>query len=780
MPAPLLKHLNRSLCCACRHLHQYRLYSSHSAVAYSATHTAPPQTRAHDDHLQEIDISDIPDAYSTLPDGVHAAPDSERPPSKKSKSKSKSKSKAKEISEKDLRPRRNPLEPNKVDLHLASIHAAGLEPTLADIERCRPLRQEPSYSPDYLDQYSELLDTLCRSFSKEQLRGFCVSYSLGRSFSHRGRRKAEYAEAIMEQQWGWPSLRRLEKEKRDKTEISVRSFDVSPAQLFLILGKDGADLLQLSLDFNVHISMTPKPLALRAEGVRGSLKALTERIEELKEDIVEDRFELPNRKPIRPELVQRISRIAGAYVENVGDVGQVRVCAKNEHDLQNARRLSIRAACDVQNHTPPPLMSYLPSEVPVSSLAALFSALYALFPFFSPRSLPWTMNTGGAFRIRRVGQWLGEDPTEDVEKTGGLAGGRGQLQHLSHGTQDLRDILQDEFPDIGAQYGSPSRSVTASFGHVLLTSNGAARRASILPPFKGSSPFKKVFEWLATGQMDRTFIPSVPTFLLKTPPAEQRILHRLVYQAFAPDAESVVYASPSDATDKSIASAPNRLVKFEIVLSKTKQPASEAYASAPSTEDSHAQVDNLEELGEESVIGTEDGVHQNEPSSVQPESIDLPSQCWLGSERTVDLVMPDRPMDARISVFQSTLVSPSLQPDELQTYISDLKAFLDYKDPNARKPDPPLSIVYDGVTYILHTSASVRQGVESAGVLSESILDLESNQKSTVCQVVCDKPQDEDAWGLFLRDCDRLTATTYRKGTYQEGPLGVDGQSGAL
>lgn len=45
---------------------------------------------------------------------------------------------------------------------------------------------------------------------------------------------------------------------------------------------DGADLLQLSMQYNVHISLTFNPLALRVEGLRGSLKGLSEYISSLK------------------------------------------------------------------------------------------------------------------------------------------------------------------------------------------------------------------------------------------------------------------------------------------------------------------------------------------------------------------------------------------------------------------------------------------------------------------------------------------------------------------
>ena len=55
---------------------------------------------------------------------------------------------------------------------------------------------------------------------------------------------------------------------------------------------------------------------------------------------------------------------------------------------------------------------------------------YALYPYFSPRSLPFTMHTNGSFRIRRVGEWLEFGSREDVRRTGGLAGGDAHISTL--------------------------------------------------------------------------------------------------------------------------------------------------------------------------------------------------------------------------------------------------------------------------------------------------------------------------------------------------------------
>lgn len=46
--------------------------------------------------------------------------------------------------------------------------------------------------------------------------------------------------------------------------------------------KDGLDLLRLVNDFSVRISTIPKPLALKVQGLRSSLRQISERIGNLK------------------------------------------------------------------------------------------------------------------------------------------------------------------------------------------------------------------------------------------------------------------------------------------------------------------------------------------------------------------------------------------------------------------------------------------------------------------------------------------------------------------
>ncbi|KIK40011.1 hypothetical protein CY34DRAFT_289306 [Suillus luteus UH-Slu-Lm8-n1] len=324
MSSPLLR-TSRSLCSSCLSWRRYRLYSSQAAFATSAVPTS---------NQTESLSAGLTDALAKkkMPKRAQAHRET----------------KAGELVGNDTPSQsRNPLEPTRVDLYLASIHAAGLEPTLDDIERCRPKRHSSPESSKYAEEYNNLSDTLCRSFSKEQLRKFTELYNLDPIWTRCSRRKVEYAESIIEKQWNWPSLKEIERRQRDRTEVVIKTFSVTPSQLFLILGKDGADLLQLSMQYNVHISLASNPLALRVEGLRGTMKQLTEHLSELKKGIIDEIVELPSKQPIRQDLVQRISRLAGAYVENLGHKGKIRICAKDTDKMDTAKRLAIRASTEV-------------------------------------------------------------------------------------------------------------------------------------------------------------------------------------------------------------------------------------------------------------------------------------------------------------------------------------------------------------------------------------------------------------------------------------------------
>ena len=115
----------------------------------------------------------------------------------------------------------------KVDAFLASLQTTGSQPSLEDLERGRPREHPHPESTLYAKQYNEVMEHLNRSFTKEQLRQFGEKYQLDPRLWRSGRRKADYARAIMEDAWGLPSLRDIEKRKREKTEVVTESEQVS-------------------------------------------------------------------------------------------------------------------------------------------------------------------------------------------------------------------------------------------------------------------------------------------------------------------------------------------------------------------------------------------------------------------------------------------------------------------------------------------------------------------------------------------------------------------------
>ena len=121
----------------------------------------------------------------------------------------------------DLVPSKDPLADTPLELYLKKILESGSDPTLLDIERCRPERHtENVESMRYVQEYNALVEKLCRSFSRRQLREFTILYNLDLRAI---RTKHQFAELIIEKQWKWPSLKEVQKRHRDRTEISVKS-----------------------------------------------------------------------------------------------------------------------------------------------------------------------------------------------------------------------------------------------------------------------------------------------------------------------------------------------------------------------------------------------------------------------------------------------------------------------------------------------------------------------------------------------------------------------------
>ncbi|KAJ3879080.1 hypothetical protein F5051DRAFT_326654 [Lentinula edodes] len=626
-------------------------------------------------------------------------------------------------------PSRNLLEESKIQSYLDHIAETGNTVTLADITRLRPNIHSDPETPEYEEEYNALIDRLCRSFSKKQLYSFVKMLEI--EGSRRGSAKRHSAVQIVEDGWNWPSLAKVKARKRDWSEVLSQSFPLDPRQSFLILGKgasfDGANLHALSNKYNIHIGFTTRPLSLNAEGLRGALKQLEKHITLVKEDIVEEYYGLSFEKPILAELLHRISRLSGAFTETFGE-DKIRISYRKSDPRAAfiAKRLLTHVLCDVQFFMTFSILVHIPPEAPKSTPVplAMFPSSYALYPFLSTRSLPWNVTASGAFRARKVAEWIGINPMEDVQKSGGLELGRGQVLDMEGNTADLRQKLFSHLPEPS---GRNSRVVSASFGHVLLTPPPSSN-ASFIPPLQGSWPLSNLSRWIRERHIGRLFTPFLPAPVLQLTPQKQQLLHRLLYEAHS-----------TGNTQQS-----THIIEFEMVL---------PLATIDKNGIPELAFDSRHE---ESSIPTTGTTHTR-----------LDHMCRIGNQFIVDLMLPDRPMDIRFSVFDSSVLPQKLWPTELQKYFEDLSFFFYDGESNASPPNAPVTMLLNDVEYRLRSSVSVRQTQAdthapqseiSIPTISESILDLEVDDKSTVCQINCHAPSTDEDWRAFLKGCDFMSA----------------------
>ncbi|KAI5124632.1 hypothetical protein M0805_004241 [Coniferiporia weirii] len=504
------RQLHQSLRLLCRHQCRRRLYSVNAAAfqhrSPDTTHGDPVASSSSQTVVLPGGSPEIPRAAST---------DEVKSPAKKRKRKALSG---------DADPDNPRQTHNKVDSFLASLRAGGIEPTLDDLRRLKPQTRPSADSPNYAPAYADLVDRLCRTFSKDQLRQFGKELKFGGGLTRGKRKKTEYAESIMEKLWGWENLKELERQKRDMSEVISKSFPASASELFLLLGKDGSELLQISTDYNVHISVTPNPLSIRIEGFKKSLEKLESLISERRKAIVEEIVELPTRSPLSPSLLQQISRIANAYIENVGHKGRIRICANDPVRIEKAKRIALRATVNVDHASNTPLLACLPSRA-TSLSPEIFPATYALFPFLPERTSPWTSTAGCTFRSRKVGEWLGVTGEMQSSTSTNVLSGGGRLLDENGTESRLEDIIGNAFPDpLG------SRIITATTGHILITAKSEQGRQSLLPPFPGHWQYPEFMKWMQKGSAHRMFVPSLPVPLQDAPPDEEKIIHRLSYR----------------------------------------------------------------------------------------------------------------------------------------------------------------------------------------------------------------------------------------------------------
>ncbi|TRM65678.1 hypothetical protein BD626DRAFT_427196 [Schizophyllum amplum] len=537
--------------------------------------------------------------------------------------------------------------------------------------------------------------------------------------SRRGKRrrnKTEWATLIMEKRWRWPELEGVLKERRDWSEQASEVHPVDAKEAFLLLGPDGSNLKSLSVRYNVHLSFSSRPMYVKAEGYKGSVDQLRESIKEFREGIIEDTFSLPIRQPVSDDLLHRISKRVGAFLQNERP-GVIRITyvAGQQHTLAQAQRLLARRVCETEGTSQTSVLAYAPADINSLKPLSMFPQAYSLYPFLAQRSTLQTLNVSGAFRVRKVGDWLHVHGSEEVERTGGLSRRKGKNIGLDQDHHDIREALMQALP--GDIPEGMQRKISASTGHILFT-RPPAKISTLVPPLTGTWSLDSFVKWVKDNRAPHIFCSDLPSPLQTAVPRQQDQLHRLIYQAVDPESEG-------------------HFISVEALMQNTEQ----------------AEQHELE-----------DGETAAPPNK-------LSVSCTSGVERQLPIMLPDRPLDIRFSVADSRNLSTEQLPKELQHYLADLNAFI-FEGGDRQRPITPLIVQHEGRAYVVHSSQSVGRSVvpithrvftsddpkdTDTCATKERVLDLEGAERANVCRVEVARWDEDEEWEMFLRTCDRLT-----------------------
>ncbi|KAF8642291.1 hypothetical protein AX16_009561 [Volvariella volvacea WC 439] len=588
----------------------------------------------------------------------------------------------------------------KVEEYLDQLAATKTTLTLEDIERYRPKSHAKPGTPQYEEDYHNVVETLVRSFTRQQLHKFIDLYGLGRP-SHRTKRN--YAVAIVERQWNWPSLTELQRRHKDNTEVITMVHPLNAQQSFHILGSDGSNLLSLSTKYNIRMSLSADPLALRAEGIRGSLRQLENEIDTLRKSIITETFKLPRVKNIPSQYLQRISRLSGAFVENI-DNGMIRISYKNTDPkaADMAKRLATQIIIDDSINAT--LVLSVPREEDHEESG--HPRTYSLYPFLSSNQVPWTANSKNLFRLRQVGNWLG------VTDSTSVAGAGMSISNMYSTDGSLFDVihwLSSTKPPAHESQGY-QRTLVASLGHSLFYSPGQG--PTFVSPVEGSLPWTELRPWIHDHRATRTFCPSIPILGHEGFTRASSAIRRLVYMA-----------AGGVSNENTI-----ELEVFEPKMGNSS---------------SNIPLDETPEL-----------------------------RCWVGRKSTAEVLLPDRPMDLRLSILDRYMVSHMALPDSLKAYIDQHQAHWSQEGIDSHsEPEPPLRISYRGTVYTLFSYTFVRRNVQVAqpllstsegGITTmfEHVVDLSSSQRYSECKISFDIMESESSITTFLQECDRLNMRT--------------------
>ncbi|KAG9005278.1 hypothetical protein FRB93_009832 [Tulasnella sp. JGI-2019a] len=593
--------------------------------------------------------------------------------------------------------------------------------SLDDLLKLRPAM---AYSPDvnaprYRKMYETVRKKIDRSFTQRQL--FQLLRKMGPGPLIEGTvttapaEKGEAIRRILNLHWDMPEP--VEPESR---KIITHDEPISSDQLFLLLGKDGSNLIKVAREYKVAIqptSVESASLSLAIQGQQRSVQAVRsyfrQRLKAAQTFILE---------PLVPgavgsDVAQTISRVSGAYFD-INDPQKLRVTANDRNSYQAALRLTNRACFQ---KTASPLLIHTPASELDRSPAALY-------PYLSSEPLPWTLGRSSAFRVRRLGGWQKIDSESSNEEGGNpIPSQFGSFVSVDEKPFDLKDALLGPLPPLPQGH---TRSVSAQTGHLVFPST-SSERTTFTPLVPGAHSTTDLMQRLTTsseGLSSRVFVRSCPA-----PSDEQYEIN-------------------------------NGTLTWRL-----------KYRSRPrglnhDTHPSHA-------------ISQKTLVAEYRPAIHAPgetfTSIEL--HCWIGDETRVDVAFPERPLDMSYYAFDHVAIGWSDIPQRLKGCASMIEKSGRMDASNLLPLKGLNSVVWNGTEFFLDRCESVQSQSppesQSEGsrvtIMTEICDDLDSKVK-TSCHVVTSTglgSTSADSWTRFMHGCHEVSSRPYARPQARRNPF---------
>ncbi|KAH7334593.1 hypothetical protein B0J17DRAFT_113020 [Rhizoctonia solani] len=703
---------------------------------------------------------------------------------------------------------------------------------------------------EYKALYAATEGTITRGFTVAQLKRFERETRVQKGYkkvelpSGKTTSKPRIIHSLMNSRWGMIHPKVVEGYIDNENKPVEQSYLVSPSELFIFLGRDGEDLLHLSEKLKMRINVdrqspassvdsekSPQPdrfkarpgFIIRASGTKSNHEKLKKHIENQRDTMAIRVISLPTGSALSPSLLQSISRVSGAFVENVdpkfvslhedeNSPSSVSITARSPRSAYTAERLVQRAAMEAAHRSQLPLFALLKDiKSPLSTIdkkqdTEYQAAQYAIYPFgtqgFRVRSVQQIDSASQNSPSSDVGQLplttgaldvhnydkdeayilTGEDHSESKSRVGANLIPEHAEEIVARNTHgEVVDLSEHIF---GKSSGQGEKIVTVTFGHVVFK---AGKTTVLDPPLPKQVSSDSMLEWANKhGSTARTFVPGqVPSADL---PSNVTSIHRLQYRTIEGghvinvDVElpgNNVEKSPEETSDLGISSE-NTGPAGGLELVSTTQPPAESTHEGPISSQSEdnsefTNVGNIDAAPSDTLVERAAGPPDEHPSTEEnPDATEftpLPVEITVGTETASELMLPESTMDIYVQVSNTTSMAKSLVPEVLGVYLDGLSKFFT-TDIEMAQPDPPQYLNFDGKHYVLVKNTSARSGRSTFvdlppeyTVISESSLDLENNVHTVFTQLTCHSEKPEKDWDSFIRSCQTLASRPYERST---------------